>query len=189
MGDSTPKDGGHIHWRHPSPREWKICPLCGNALEDHQWDGRNRRFCSQCGFVYWERPNPAVAAIIFDRAQQKVLLVSRRFPPSAGGLILPGGGIELGESLSNALFREIDEETGLQIAIDRQLGTWSTDTNETIVTVYVVHPTGGDLRPGSDALDAVWFSVAHLPQLSFETHHQALNLFAHYVTLGEFGGI
>jgi 8-oxo-dGTP diphosphatase len=61
------------------------------------------------------RPQLAVSAAIFRN--DKVLLVRRARSPSKGVYSLPGGRVEFGESLHTAVHREIDEETGLKIAI------------------------------------------------------------------------
>jgi len=125
-----------VQWRHASPGLWKFCPLCQASLTNHDWDGKSRRYCSQCGFVYWERPLPAVAALVYNVEHQEVLLVTRRYPPATGGYTLPGGGVEYGESVQDALRREVLEETGLIVGIDSQLGTWSTPSNETLITFF-----------------------------------------------------
>jgi 8-oxo-dGTP diphosphatase len=61
------------------------------------------------------RPQIAVSAAIFH--DDKVLLVRRARSPAKGVYSLPGGRVEFGESLHTALLREVDEETGLKIAI------------------------------------------------------------------------
>lgn len=178
-----------VQWRHAPPTQWKYCPLCRALLSNHTWDGKPRRYCAQCGFVYWERPLPAVAAVVYDDATDRVLLVTRRYPPEAGGYTFPGGGIEAGESLRGALTREVQEETGLVVAIDTLLGTWSTPTNETMITFYVAHMTGGTLVAGTDALSANWFPRDRVPQLAFSVHQEVMRLFDHRVELQRMGQV
>ena len=62
-----------------------------------------------------QHPQLAVSAVIFR--DDKVLLLRRAKSPGNGFYSLPGGRVEFGESLSTALHREVDEETGLQIEI------------------------------------------------------------------------
>jgi 8-oxo-dGTP diphosphatase len=62
-----------------------------------------------------QHPQLAVSAVIFREG--KVLLLRRAKSPGTGFYSLPGGRVEFGESLSTALHREVDEETGLQIEI------------------------------------------------------------------------
>lgn len=173
-----------VQWRHAQAGQWKFCPLCGHDLGDHEWDGKVRRFCPSCGFVYWERPLPATAAIVVDRTSHRVVLVTRRYPPAVGGQTFPGGGVEVGESIAEAMHREVQEETGLQVAIDAQLGTWSTPTKETIITFFLAHPTGGRLQGGSDALKAEWVAIKDVPQLAFSVHQAAFDLFSAQFRIG-----
>src|SRR5215472_14136088 len=70
-------------------------------------NGENRR-------SYPTRPYLAVSAAIFHDG--RVLIVRRARPPAHGLYTLPGGGVELGETLEEAVIREVREETGLLIA-------------------------------------------------------------------------
>ncbi len=164
-----------VQWRHAPPAQWRFCPLCRADLVDRSWDGKVRRYCPNCGFVYWERPLPAAAAVIV-RAERpsEIVLVRRRYPPEEGQWTLPGGGIEAGESVIEAAQREATEETGLLITIDCQLGTWSTPTKETVVTFFVAHPLTDSLNAGTDAIEARWFTLEEAPRLAFSTHRDAL---------------
>ena len=64
--------------------------------------------------TYPTRPYLAVSAAIFRNG--RVLIVRRARPPAHGLYTLPGGGVELGETLEGAIIREVREETGLEIA-------------------------------------------------------------------------
>ena len=173
-----------VQWRHAPPGEWQYCPLCRADLTNHAWDGKVRRYCPVCGFVYWERPLPAAAAIVLDPADHpnQMVLVRRRYPPEEGQWTLPGGGIEAGESVEEAACREVVEETGLDIAVDRQIGTWSTPSAETVITFFAAHAVGGQLQAGTDALEAAWFPVESLPELAFSTHQEAVERFRTFRT-------
>ncbi len=176
-----------VQWRHAPPQQWKYCPLCGVLLSDNSLDGKSRRYCAQCGFVYWERPLPAVAAVVYDEPNDAVLLVTRRYPPETGGYTFPGGGVEAGESLRSAAIREVHEETGLVVAMNALLGTWSTPNNETIITFYVSRPVSGTLKAGTDALSAAWFKRDQVPPLAFSVHQQVMRLFHHRIELERMG--
>lgn len=173
-----------VQWRHAPQEKWQYCPLCRGNLVDHCWDGKMRRYCVACGFVYWERPLPAAAAVVLNPDdQERIILVRRRYPPEMGHWTLPGGGIEAGESALDAVMREVEEETGLVIAVDEQLGTWSTPIKETIITFYLAHADGGRLIAGTDAAEVAWFGLDAMPRLAFSTHREVLaryrNLFGH----------
>lgn len=136
--------------------------------------------------MYWDRPLPATAAIVYDRTCQEVVVVTRRYPPFVGGATFPGGGVESGESLTEAVLREVYEETGLTVGIDGQLGTWSTPSKETMITFFLAYPYSRALIAGSDALEAHWVKVTDVPPLAFSVHQQAFDLFRAHLRLGTF---
>ena len=114
--------------------------------------------------TYPERPVVSVAAIaIKDR---KILLARRAAPPGQGLWSIPGGVVELGETLKDALKREFKEETGLDCEVKELFDVFEViikDDQGKIVYHYVildyfVDVIGGVLSPSSDALDAKWVS-------------------------------
>ena len=123
------------------------------------------------GVSYPERPVVGVGAVILK--QDQVLLVRRAQPPGQGHWSLPGGTVELGESLSQAVAREVMEETGLQVQAGPLLEVVEAvfpDANghiqyHYILFDYLCQVNGGQLSPGSDASQAAWFAPEQLPQL------------------------
>ena len=99
-----------------------------------------------------------VGAIVVDDAG-RLLLVRRAQEPGAGLWSVPGGRVEAGEDDATAVVREVREETGLEVAVGRHVGTVERDGPEGVVFVindYLCTPTGGSLEAGDDAADAVW---------------------------------
>lgn len=85
------------------------CPRCGS----HRFvenDGSSKR-CEDCGFVYYLNPKASVAAFVMD-GQSRLLVCRRAFEPSRGMLDLPGGFTECGETVEEAVARELSEEIG-----------------------------------------------------------------------------
>ena len=72
--------------------------------------------CDRCGFVYFQNVAAAAGAVI--EAEGKVLLVERAKEPDLGMLDLPGGFVDPGETLEEALVRELEEELGLQLEVE-----------------------------------------------------------------------
>jgi ADP-ribose pyrophosphatase YjhB (NUDIX family) len=122
-------------------------------------------------------PVPSVAAVLEQGG--RVLLVKRGVEPGLGMWGLPGGFIEMGETISEAVVREVEEETGLRCKpiriIDSQsvLGGYYGDL---VVTCFAAEIVSGALKAGEDAVDAQFFDPANLPELAFEVHLQFLEI-------------
>ncbi len=112
---------------------------------------------------YPNRPIVGLGAVVLGPAG--VLLIKRGKPPRAGSWSLPGGAQELGETTREGIFREVKEETGLEVEVFHLIDVIDSincDSNGraqyhyTLIDVAAV-VTGGTLQPGSDAMDARWF--------------------------------
>ena len=88
---------------------FRYCPHCGLALAETP--GHREFVCVECGFHYFHSVASAVAA--FMVAAGRMLVTRRAIAPSAGTLDLPGGFVEPGETLEDALCRELEEELGV----------------------------------------------------------------------------
>ncbi|WP_319380399.1 NUDIX domain-containing protein [Thiomicrorhabdus sp.] len=87
----------------------QFCPSCGcHGLSVE--DGKHWR-CQNCGFQYFHNVASAVAGILV--CGNEILLTRRKFDPGKGMLDLPGGFVDYGESLEEAMARECEEEIGL----------------------------------------------------------------------------
>jgi ADP-ribose pyrophosphatase YjhB (NUDIX family) len=95
-------------------------------------------------------------------------MVQRAIEPAIGKWSFPSGYVNRGEKLERAVEREVLEECGLQVAVDRLVGLYSEAGNAIILAVYEAKVTGGELAPSDDeTLDVQVFSVDHLPELAF----------------------
>ncbi len=107
-------------------------------------------------------------------ARESVVLIRRGNSPLQGQWSLPGGAVELGETLEAAIIREIREETGLQVnpvRILKVLNKIHRDADGRVQYHYVLvdflcHVVVGTLQAGSDAAEACWASVADLAPFS-----------------------
>lgn len=109
----------------------------------------------------------------------KVLLVKRKIPPFAGQFAIPGGFVHEDEDLDQAALRELREETGVSDVYLEQLysfGKPDRDPRGRVITVAYFALISADrkLMAGSDAAEADWYSMDHLPLLAFD-HAAILN--------------
>jgi 8-oxo-dGTP diphosphatase len=128
----------------------------------------------------YERPAVTVDVAIFTilGGELKVLLVKRKNWPFAGMWAIPGGFIEMDESLEKAAARELEEETGVSDVYLEQLYTFGApgrDPRTRVITVAYFALVSADqlhLRAASDAADVGWFSAYNPPPLAFD--HDAI---------------
>jgi len=108
-----------------------------------------------------------VGAVVLDDDGRILLVkhVPRRGDFWGGQWMVPGGGLELGETLEEGVVREVEEETNLKVEVLRHVSTLDRIVREgdevKIHVVYVdflVRPVAGELCPGSDVGTARWFS-------------------------------
>ncbi|WP_289023695.1 NUDIX hydrolase [Desulfobacter postgatei] len=118
------------------------------------------------------RPALAVGVVVFK--DNRVLLVKRGNPPARGVWAIPGGSVELGESLQKAAEREVLEETGIVIKAGEPVLSFESihrdDKDRVRFHYYIVDLAAtyisGEPSPGDDALDAGWISGEALGRLN-----------------------
>lgn len=112
---------------------------------------------------------PCVGGVVFDDAG-RLLLVKRANPPAQGLWSLPGGRLESGETSEEGVVREVWEETGLRVNVERAVGTIEREapSGDTYVIEDFVCRLTGDPQPmaGDDAADARFYEVGELSELA-----------------------
>ncbi|GAC1349434.1 MAG: NUDIX domain-containing protein [Ktedonobacteraceae bacterium] len=109
----------------------------------------------------------AVSALIFDEG--RILLAHRR---DIDWWNLPGGGMEPGETVDEALHREVFEETGLQVEIEQLAGVYSKPQKQEVVLTFRCHVTGGVLSVTEETRECRFFAPDNLPANTLPKHRQ-----------------
>jgi len=128
-----------------------------------------------------QHPALTVDAVVLQRQNRDrggltchVLLVQRGREPFAGAYALPGGFVEYGEDIHDAVHRELEEETGLSGVPLVQFHTYGAPDRDprghsvSVVYVAVIVGERPAVRGGDDAADAVWMPIDPLPELAFD---------------------
>lgn len=116
-------------------------------------------------------PRAAVGAVVMKEG--KVLLAKRRNAPQKGKWAIPGGSVNLGETLQEAAEREIMEETGLTIQANEPVHAFDLIERDSagnlrfhyVIIDLLADYTEGDVHPADDVSDAGWFSPDEIESL------------------------
>jgi len=143
--------------------------------------------------AYPDRPFVGVGAVIVDDAA-RVLLVKRRFAPLAGEWSLPGGAVDVGETLEECVTREMREETGLDVEVGAVIEVFDRIMHDAegrvqyhyVLIDYVCRPVGGTLMAASDVADAAWAAAAALSD--YRLTDKAMSVIGQGLTLAAAAG-
>ncbi|MCA8958433.1 MAG: NUDIX hydrolase [Planctomycetes bacterium] len=153
-----------------------FCLQCGAVLELRHLFGRSRPACTRCDFIAFEATPTAAGAVVVRG--REVLLIQRRIDPGRGRWGFPAGFQDYGETPEDSARREVREETGLEVRIERLLAVeLSRDNPRKLVNlvIYLAREVAGELRAADDALQARFFPLEALPEeLAFDNNRRLL---------------
>lgn len=140
----------------------KYCPKCSSAKFEKS--GERSLKCTDCGFHFFINSAAAVAVLVTD-GTGKLMLVTRGVEPNYGKLDLPGGFVDPGETVENAVQRELLEELGLKIKSFSYIGSAPNEYIFSDYTVFtldlafkVIPETIEGLKPMDDILDYKFYT-------------------------------
>jgi 8-oxo-dGTP diphosphatase len=121
---------------------------------------------------YPERPIVGVGGVIIEDG--RALLIKRGHPPLEGEWSIPGGTLEVGETLLEGVQRELAEETGIQVRVIDLIEVFERVFRDDagrakyhfVILDYLCEPGGGEARAGSDVTDVAWAAEAELENFS-----------------------
>ena len=146
--------------------KFHFCPVCGsNHFEIN--DFKSKR-CRDCGFVFYLNTSAAVVGIVLND-DGKLLVTRRGLEPARGSLDLPGGFVDMGESLEEALCREMKEETSQKVIFQKWLFSLpniyrysglDVPTTDNFMLCTMIHPE--EVEPHDDVSELLWLSPREL---------------------------
>jgi len=166
-------------WGRLPEETWR---LAGRAVQIVDWD-RNHRFCGRCGtpteknpsersrvcprcsLQHFPRLSPAVITLIED-GERLLLARSPHFAPGVYSTL--AGFVEPGESLEEAVVREVREEVGVELTDLRYFSSQPWPFPNSLMIGFTARYAGGEIRPQEGEIeDARWFTPDDLPLLPF----------------------
>ena len=157
----------------------EYCSTCGKKNTFKFIDGNDRYHCSYCKTIHYQNPKPT--ATIICMKENSILLAKRAFEPAKGEWGLPGGFMELNETLIEATKRELKEETNLNGEFIRILSTCShfgtLFGDILLICVEIKVEDFSQIKPGDDAEELKFFDMDNLPDIAFYCHNKFIHEF------------
>jgi ADP-ribose pyrophosphatase YjhB (NUDIX family) len=156
---------------NPALEDAGFCPRCGAEAEvDYP---RSLR-CTRCGYIAFYNPNPVGCAVPRD-GDNRVWLARRGHEPGKGRWSMPGGFVDLGETVESAILRELAEELCVGATIGALVGVYSRADDRVVVIVFEAWITGTP-HATDEAPEVAAFTAADVPwdELAFPSDRAAL---------------
>lgn len=158
----------------------KFCPACGGVLARAipSGDDRERAVCASCGAVHFENPKLVVGCLV--EHESGLLLCRRAIEPARGRWTVPGGFLELAESITEGALRETREEACAEAEIIAPHAFFDLPHIGQIYALFRARLAKPGFAAGTESLDVRVFGLDELPfdELAFPVVHYALR---HYL--------
>jgi ADP-ribose pyrophosphatase YjhB (NUDIX family) len=129
----------------------------------------------------YKNPSLAVDAVIFYRDTENIILIERKNPPL--GFALPGGFVNDGESLLQAVKREVKEELSIDIVVWEQFFTYSDphrDPRKHVVSTVFIASTTETPKAADDAANVIITPIRNFPKTAFDHTKIITDVFVYY---------
>lgn len=157
-------------------KTYRFCPICRSNLIKIEEDNTYRLICEKCNWRYYDNPLPSVAAVVFNK-KNEILLIKRGVEPGKGKWALPSGFIEQNELPEQTVLRELAEETGINGKLKNLIGVYIEPTKiygSILLLGYEIEALSDKPRAGSDTMDARFFPENKLPVIPFASHRSII---------------
>lgn len=159
--------------------KYRYCYKCGHKTEMREIDNIKRSFCISCNLVLYKNPIPSVAIVAFDK-HIRLLLTKRAVDPCKGYWSLPGGFVESGENIRQAVHRELFEETNLTCKNIQMINAESVINGywgDILILGFSVELINFEIIAGDDADEVNFFPLDNRPEIVFPIHETFVNEF------------
>ena len=164
-------------------KDFMYCPQCGNEFSKME---ENLLVCRKCNLHYYVNPK-ACNAVVLENDKKEILFVKRKYEPQKGFWDLPGGFVDVNETLEASVHREMLEELTLDLETFHYIGSMA-DTYEfkgihyhTVCALFLGKiPDNATITPSDDAEECVFFPISDIPfdKIAFEGIKAALKQYA-----------
>jgi len=146
--------------------KFHFCPVCGS--EHFEVNDFKSKKCRDCGFTFYLNASTAVVGVVVND-EGKLLVARRALEPAFGQLDLPGGFVDMGESLESAVCREMLEETGQEVTFEKWLFSvpniyrysgLDVPTNDNFIFCTMTHPEA--VCAHDDVSELLWVAPCNL---------------------------
>ena len=142
-------------------RTHQFCGRCGVPLKTSQTE--RAKECPQCGLLHFPRLAPAIIVLV-ERGNELLLARSRHFMPGMYSVL--AGFVEPGESLEEAVVREVREEAGISVKDIKYFGSQPWPFPHSLMIGFIAAYAGGKISmDDSEIEDAGWFTADRLPRI------------------------
>jgi NAD+ diphosphatase len=142
-------------------RTHQFCGRCGARTKTHPTE--RAKECPQCGTLHFPRLAPAIIVLV-ERGREMLLARARRFPTAMYSTL--AGFVEPGETLEEAVVREVQEETGITVKEIRYFGSQPWPFPHSLMIGFTASYAGGQITLSDEEnVDAGWFTADNLPSL------------------------
>ncbi|HYA94458.1 MAG TPA: NAD(+) diphosphatase [Thermodesulfobacteriota bacterium] len=142
-------------------RTHRFCGRCGVPLNTKTTE--RAKECPQCGLLHFPRLAPAIIVLV-ERGNKLLLARSRHFMPGMYSVL--AGFVEPGESLEEAVAREVREEVGIEVKDITYFGNQPWPFPHSLMIGFTATYAGGEISLNDDEIEnAGWFEVDHLPRI------------------------
>lgn len=162
-----------INW----DKNHQFCGRCG--ISTNHVPGTFERKCPTCSLVVYPRISPSIIVLI-QRDKQILMARSPHFIPGAYGLI--AGFVEAGETVEDAVHREVREEVGIKITNLRYFGSQAWPFPDSLMLAFRADYASGEIRIDHTEIEnAGWYDIDHLPARTASSISVARKLIDHFI--------